>query len=176
MHAPIGIMSYDEINCIYDIIMKNPMTIEQIAVAQSRICRYGGRGCHHYSDAQHAVMVSMMVPQERKYILQALMHDAHEIHTGDMVGPFKREIKKRTTWLKDLEDYAQKLFLNQVGIDYPIYDCVERADKSICRYEMDGLEYTGKIEFESEIGHISTFFWSAEKAEREFLKIFYQWR
>lgn len=174
MHAPIGIMSYDEVACLDDIILKNPMSIEQIAVAQSRIARYGGRGIYHYSDAQHAVLVSMMVPQERKYVLQALLHDAHEIHTGDIIGPFKRELKKKSRWVVGLEKHIQKLFLKQVGIDYPIYDCVDDADKCICRYEMDGLEYTGKIEIP--YLDISTFFWSHEKAEKEFIKRYYQWR
>jgi hypothetical protein len=37
---------------------------------------------------------------------------------------------------------------------------------------MDGLEFTGKIEF----GNISTYFWSPEKAAKEFIKRYYEWR
>ena len=112
--APIGVMSYDEITNIDDIVTKNTLTIEQIATAQSRICRYGGRGKYFYSDAQHSYLVSLMVPQERDMILHALIHDAHEVYTGDCIGPFKRELGVA---YKMHEDYIQKLFTATVSAD-----------------------------------------------------------
>lgn len=164
-------MSYAEITRIEEIVTKNPLTIEQIAIAQGRICRYGGRGRFFYSDAQHAYIISLIVPQKKDIVLQALMHDAPECYTGDIVWPYKRELKRLYPGIKRLEDKLQRLVFEQHGIAWPIFDEVEIADKGICKYEMEGLESTGVINI-SDINGDSYGFWPPEEASQRWYKRF----
>lgn len=59
-----------------------------IAVALSRINRFGGHSTQPYSVAQHSVDVSTRVRSE--VAMLALMHDASEAYVGDMVTPLKK--------------------------------------------------------------------------------------
>jgi hypothetical protein len=58
--------------------------IEHIAAALSGINRFTGLG---FSDAQHCVMVSRMVPEALAQ--WGLLHDASEAYLGDVSGPLK---------------------------------------------------------------------------------------
>lgn len=69
------------------------ISIEDIGVALSRICRFGGHlraDVPFYSVAQHSVIVSKNVCQP--LCKQALLHDASEAYLGDVIRPLKREI------------------------------------------------------------------------------------
>lgn len=65
--------------------------IELIDVAHSlsNICRFNGHCSEFYSVAQHSVHVAELVTDKRLR-LAALLHDASETYTGDVVSPFKR--------------------------------------------------------------------------------------
>jgi glycine/D-amino acid oxidase-like deaminating enzyme len=59
-----------------------------IAVALARTARFNGHTKFFYSVAQHAFLASVLVPRE--HALAALLHDASEAYTGDIVRPLKR--------------------------------------------------------------------------------------
>jgi hypothetical protein len=64
------------------------ISIEIIASALSKICRFTGQCDEFYSVAQHSVFCADLVPEE--FQMQALLHDMSEAVIGDMVRPLKR--------------------------------------------------------------------------------------
>ncbi len=71
--------------------------LEDIAHALSNCCRFCGQSREFYSVAQHSILVSELVLTDDlgpnvydEVRLQALLHDASEAYTGDIVTPLKR--------------------------------------------------------------------------------------
>lgn len=61
--------------------------IRDIAIALSRIPRFGGHTLRPYSVAAHCLQVSDLLPYRLK--LAGLLHDASEAYLGDVIGPLK---------------------------------------------------------------------------------------
>ena len=64
--------------------------VEDIAHGLSNVCRFGGQCKHHYSVAQHSILVASLLPPALQ--LEGLLHDATEAYLGDMVRPLKRSM------------------------------------------------------------------------------------
>ena len=84
-----------------DLLAPSPMdiSIDDIALGLSRVCRWNGQtvGECGYSVAQHSVLVTELVADENanissKCLLAALLHDAPEYVTSDLITPFKNAI------------------------------------------------------------------------------------
>lgn len=118
--------------------------IDEIAVALSRLCRFGGHlkpECQHaYSVAQHSVFLSQLVSPEHAFA--ALLHDAHEAFVGDMPRPLKEFMRAHT----DAYDLLEALIATELsaafGLAWPPPPAVLEADTRLCkaeaRYQMTG--------------------------------------
>lgn len=63
-------------------------TIDDIATALSKLCRFNGQLREWYSVAEHSIHVAELVPNPQK--LTALLHDASEAYLCDVPTPLKR--------------------------------------------------------------------------------------
>lgn len=98
------------------------LTIEGMASALAKICRFGGHCTEFYSVAEHCVIVSNLVP--RSIALLGLIHDLHECVMGDMPSP----LKSISPEYKALEKKAAKA-LQDVLCTWPMYPVDHRVVK-----------------------------------------------
>jgi 5'-deoxynucleotidase YfbR-like HD superfamily hydrolase len=128
----------------YENPTSSTMTIEDIALSLSNICRWGGHCRPFFSVAAHALEVSAIAyslaekegetPEECNYIAYvALHHDDHEAVRGDIPSPRKRYLKKHNQLFKGEELGQDEYIYSQLlGLNWPFddktMDYVKRAD------------------------------------------------
>ncbi|WP_395026559.1 hypothetical protein [Comamonas odontotermitis] len=112
---------------------RTAVSVEDVAHALSNLCRFTGHSRNFYSVAQHAVLVSHLVPPELAY--QALHHDDVEAVMGDVSSPLKKLLPE----YKKLEREIEAVILFQRGIFSPMPDAVKRADLIALRTEQRDL-------------------------------------
>lgn len=108
---------------------------QQIARQLSRICRYAGATPHFYSVARHSLLVAELVPDEPALKLAALVHDAHECWTGDVLRPAKQRVGFA---LDDLTRAMDEKLHALLWLDLSLADkhIVQMADDAACQLEM----------------------------------------
>lgn len=111
--------------------------IEDIAWSLSRTARFNGAtsGEFTYSVAQHSVWVSMAVQcfwnKDAAFALKALLHDAHEAYTGDIVTPMKQMDSIRAA-IMAIEERLQKAI--HIALAVP---CPDEEEKCIIKQADD---------------------------------------
>ncbi len=99
--------------------------IEDIAWSLSRTARFNGAtgGEFTYSVAQHCVWVSMAVQRfwnkDAAVALRALLHDAHEAYTGDIVTPMKQMDSLRAA-ITAIEERLQRVIHVALDVSCPV--------------------------------------------------------
>lgn len=106
----------------YDFLNPTRLTIDEVAPALSKLCRYTGHCTEFWSVAQHSIAVASLLPCE--IALQGLLHDAVEAVLGDMSGPLKQLIPE----YKALERKIEKVVLAGFGLPEELDPRVKRAD------------------------------------------------
>lgn len=119
---------------------------EQIAKQLGALCRYAGATPDHYSVARHSLVVAALAPDDPQHKMAALLHDAHEAMTGDILRPMTRRLSMPS---------RMEIICEQQAIDRQLYSligfdpcpatlkAVAEADDMACKLEMQLLGKTG---------------------------------
>ncbi len=128
---------------MFDILTPDPtmVDINEIAHCLSYECRYNGHipGDNFLSVAEHSVAVCERIQRDvdsgsvNVYLI-ALLHDAHEAYTGDIVAPLKRLLPE----IKEIERGIQEVIHAKYGIDEVSEKSarlIKRADEQVGEME-----------------------------------------
>ncbi|WP_321820838.1 MULTISPECIES: metal-dependent phosphohydrolase [unclassified Burkholderia] len=107
--------------------------IEDIAHGLSNICRFTGQTCTFYSVAQHAELVSRVVPPQ--FALAGLLHDGAEAFLGDITSPLKRMLPQ----YRKIEKRVEREIFRRFGLPYPMPREVKWADQVVLVTEQRDL-------------------------------------
>lgn len=112
-------------------IEDNDIHIEDIASGLSKECRFAGQTKEDVfvSVAQHAVIVSYLVPPEVAF--EALHHDSSEAYTGDIPTPMKHLLPD---FIK-MENRVQKHVYDKLGIAVTNHPDIKAADARVLSME-----------------------------------------
>jgi hypothetical protein len=174
------------------------ITIEDIAHHLATAARWNGATVHPnnpnlllLSVAEHSVYVSRYVEEELgrpDLALAALLHDAPEYVTGDMIRPLKYSPAFHAPF-KAVEDLNERAVAERFNIPYPLPPEIKIADEAVCNAEYQQVvvrdpdeDWSGGILHETEVTAPYTIemmlpaqardffmgrFWSIEKLERD---------
>ena len=149
------------------------VSIEDIAHALSRMCRYAGHCNRFYSVAEHCVLVSQNLPAEHQ--LAGLLHDASEAYLVDIPRPFKKYLINYYS----MEEKIMDIIYTKFGIEGGFHDEVKAVDNAILideRHQNLSLHNTSDEEWCGIPGikgiGIQLKFWTPDEAEAAFINRF----
>lgn len=151
------------------------LSIQDIAAALAKQCRFSGHSRFHYSVAQHSIYVSRMLPKPLKLV--GLMHDCIEAVLVDFPRPVKQAGILGQLY-RALEEDLWATLAPSLGLPDEIPEHVHYADAVMCATELGQLMHgysTAWPARPSEFGPIVPRRdlviqeWTPRRAEREFL-------
>lgn len=159
----------------FDFIDPQPeqFTLDDIAGALSKICRFGGQSPKFYSVAEHSELCWRQAIQDGHDIeVQAavLFHDAAEAFCGDVVKP----LKVMLPGYAEVEQRVQNAIGAALGIDFSAHDDVIReidhamliAERRAI-FSADGVKWHGEDEVRRLLPRFC--YWPPDVAEGLFL-------
>lgn len=147
---------------------KSTYTLEDIGRALSREPRFNGatEGNIGYPVAQHAVYVSLLVPEE--IALEALHHDDSEGVMKDIPKPLKMMLPGYSK----VERRVEKSMFKRLGLSFPMDPRIKIADNIMLVTEMEDLQQRYNVPGYEGIKRapFKVVPWTAEKAFKEYMK------
>lgn len=152
---------------------QDQFTIDDIACALSKICRFGGHVESFYSVAEHSVHClgvardDCLSPNEQ---FACLMHDAAEAFVGDVVKPLKVMLQNYDA----IECRMEGVIADKFGIDFVTTKAAyKKIDHEMLIAERRALFSADNVKWfgEDRVRHISPPIqcWNPKVAEQEFL-------
>lgn len=134
-----------------DLVRPEPgdINIRDISHHLSMLCRFNGAVERFYSIAEHSVRVADLAAVNGcRYIVQlaALLHDAHEAYTQDVIRPRKMYDEFMGSLVNsELEDRFQALVARvfELPTSMAVADSVKVFDNIMCRAECEQLTAHG---------------------------------
>lgn len=174
---------------VFDFQKMDPaqVRIVDVAMALSRICRFGGHTSLPYSVAEHSCRMhdealEQYGPEEA---YACLMHDAPEYVLGDVVRPLKRGLPDYQAIERDVTNLVNTKF--KVSVDPHVKQVVEGLDQMACCFEAswmmpepppeyanDWLPSMGARAHEFPSISARPKFWEWEEAAVQFLERYYE--
>jgi hypothetical protein len=115
--------------------------LDDIAVALSNQCRFGGHTRRYYSVAQHACIVSDQVLAsggDAHMALWALLHDASEAYLIDLPHPLKHRSELGRLY-REAEEGLEAVIRERFGLEGPAPALVKAIDRSVLASERAAL-------------------------------------
>lgn len=107
------------------------IVLEDVALALSRTCRYGGHTKRFYSVAEHTILMADWVLKQPwgdyRKALTALHHDDAEAYIGDLPRPCKQNIPQ----FKAVETGIDEVLAERFDLEYPFEPWLKMADTAI---------------------------------------------
>jgi hypothetical protein len=124
----------------------NQIYADDIAVALSRICRFGGHTVDFYSVAQHSVFVSRYCgehggPAAARW---GLLHDASEAYLGDIVWPLKHVPEMRAAYAP-IEERMMEAIARRFALGPKPAAIVHDGDRAVLLAEARDLHRSGRL-------------------------------
>lgn len=150
--------------------------IEDIGNALGNQCRWNGNIPEFYSVAQHSCVVSWLVPSHLSFA--ALMHDAAEAYTGDIIRPIKKMLAQV---FYDIESRIELAICNKYGIAPELIQAVKKFDDQALDIEYEAFFKNNQLA-QKELRHLSSirlaytpshYCWDAQSAKYNFLYNFH---
>ena len=120
----------------------NEFPAEQIARQLGKLCRYAGATPDHWSVARHSLLVAALAPDDPEHRLAALLHDAHEALTGDILRPMTRMLDCLVRHeIASIQRRIDQQLYALIGFDPcpAVLKAVADADDTACKLEMQLL-------------------------------------
>lgn len=155
---------------------QDQLTIEDIAGALSKICRFGGHVDSFYSVAEHSVLCLSVAREDGLAIAEqfaCLMHDAAEAFVGDVVKPLKVMLGNYAA----IESRMESVIAAKFGIDFAATkQAYRKIDHEMLIAERRALFSSDNVKWfgEDAVRRIEPAIqcWWPRQAEVEFIKAF----
>ena len=165
---------------VFDLEHPTPdmVKIEDIAHHLSLTNRFNGATDRHYSVAQHCTIVARWVEGGRETKLAALLHDAHEAYTGDLIAPLKFLLARETSAFIAIEGRIQDAINDRFHLskDLAMWEHIKKVDLQLLLKERDLLLSNRPCDWDLDgrIDPLPVYIETLrpEQAERDFLRMY----